>query len=396
MKSLDYSVLHHAQSRLSSDMHFKHKAGFTLVEIMVAMVIGMLAIIVVMQVFAGFEGQKRSTTGGGDAQNGGAIALNELQRIVRESGYGINSIDILGCTVTLPSGGVFPLMPVTINSAAVPAGDADTDTLLVFSGTNNSSIEGAKITAQIVQNNYTVDSSGAFQVGDMVTTIPKNRPTPCNLTLEAVTAVSTPNVSVATGEADRGEGTLFNMGATPRILAYRVVNSNLTVCDYWANNCGDAGLANNLAVWVPIAEDIVSMRAQYGNDVTSASSANMDGVVDEYSQAIPNIPTQPFGVVKDECNAIRIAAIRMVLVVRNSQPERTIVTDSAPVWRGTTATTLATSAPPINLSPLVINLSQTVDPSLPFTWQNFRYKTFQTVSPIRNITSVISDGVSAC
>ncbi|MCX7179106.1 MAG: prepilin-type N-terminal cleavage/methylation domain-containing protein, partial [Proteobacteria bacterium] len=54
--------------------------GFSLVEIMVGMVIGMLGIIVMMQIFALAEGQKRSTTGGGDAQNTGAIALYGLQR----------------------------------------------------------------------------------------------------------------------------------------------------------------------------------------------------------------------------------------------------------------------------------------------------------------------------
>ena len=57
MSKTPYSTMH----RLS--------AGFSLVEIMIGMVIGMLGIIVMMQIFALSEGQKRTTTGGGDAQN---------------------------------------------------------------------------------------------------------------------------------------------------------------------------------------------------------------------------------------------------------------------------------------------------------------------------------------
>ena len=50
-------------------------AGFSLVEVMVAMVIGLLGIIVMMQMFSVFEGQKRTTTGGDDANSSGAVSL---------------------------------------------------------------------------------------------------------------------------------------------------------------------------------------------------------------------------------------------------------------------------------------------------------------------------------
>jgi type IV pilus assembly protein PilW len=49
-----------------------HTAGFSLVEIMVGLAIGMLAVIVILQVFALSEGRKRTTTSGGDAQSNGA------------------------------------------------------------------------------------------------------------------------------------------------------------------------------------------------------------------------------------------------------------------------------------------------------------------------------------
>ncbi len=70
--------------------------GFTLVEVMVAMVIGLIGILIVLQVFSTVESQRQATTGSGDAQNNGAIALHSLQRDVRQAGYGINALNVLG------------------------------------------------------------------------------------------------------------------------------------------------------------------------------------------------------------------------------------------------------------------------------------------------------------
>jgi len=66
----------------------KQNLGFSLVEIMVGMVIGLLSTIVVMQVYATFEGQKRTTTSGSDAQTNGAVALYTVERDARLAGYG--------------------------------------------------------------------------------------------------------------------------------------------------------------------------------------------------------------------------------------------------------------------------------------------------------------------
>ncbi len=69
--------------------------GFTLIEIMVAMTIGMLGIMIMMQVFTLFLGQKRTTSGAADAQENGLIALYTMERDVRMSGLGLVG---LGCT----------------------------------------------------------------------------------------------------------------------------------------------------------------------------------------------------------------------------------------------------------------------------------------------------------
>ncbi|MDA0190077.1 MAG: hypothetical protein OSW77_07035 [Proteobacteria bacterium] len=64
-------------------------AGFGLVELMVGLVVGLITTLVITQVFASFEGQKRTTSGVGDIQTNGAFAVYQIEREVRMAGYGL-------------------------------------------------------------------------------------------------------------------------------------------------------------------------------------------------------------------------------------------------------------------------------------------------------------------
>ena len=122
----------------------KHQVGFSLVEIMVGMVIGMFAIIVMLQSFSFFEERKRTASGGSDAMSEGVMALYALQRDIRQAGYGVSALEVLGCPLIV-SGVSMALAPVTINPAAaiIPAGDDNTDTLLVITAIPKVSRKGA-------------------------------------------------------------------------------------------------------------------------------------------------------------------------------------------------------------------------------------------------------------
>src|SRR2546428_8334843 len=73
--------------------------GFSMVELMVAMLIGLLGMIIIFQVFEVSEGIKRTTTSGGDAQQNGAIALYVMERDLRNAGMGFNDAPLAGCTI---------------------------------------------------------------------------------------------------------------------------------------------------------------------------------------------------------------------------------------------------------------------------------------------------------
>jgi len=388
----------------------RHGYGFTLIEILVGMVIGMIGIIVVMQVFALFEGQKRTTSGGGEAQNTGAIALSSISDDIRQAGYGFSLINLIGCSVELRTSPTTVtlnvLAPVMINPVSIPAGDANTDTLQIAYGNSNLLPEGNSIVAPPIDTtHFSVQAYKSFNVGDYVLATPLGRS--CTVahpaTLNQVAAVTNPTLTLTPGVGvSVTPGLLFNLGQTVTIHVYAVRNGNLTVCDYMVNDCGDPNKVSPLdsTVWVPIAGNIVSLRAQYGQDITnnqpSVTSPNtglMDGVVDIYSQTSP----ANTGASKDACDWLRIPSIRLALVARNSQLEKTAVTAAAPLWDGSTAannnpvwtgSTAGASANPIDLSQYP---NGTANPN----WQNYRYKVFQTTLPIRNITSSVSLGVAS-
>lgn len=404
--------------------HFR-PAGFSLVEIMVGMVIGMLGIIVMMQVFALAEGQKRTTTGGNDAQTNGAIAMAGLQRDLRQAGFGISDVRIIGCDLLLPNGVTLPAMaPVIINPPALAGlGDLKTDTLLVFYGNDNSTPQGdlfqgyTNAPPSMPSNNiYPLTTATSFNAGDYVIAVPwaddvypssapatpTSRPvqgTSCGpLLLDKVIAVTPANVTVKTGvtASTMGNNSLvFNLGAAPKILAYAIRKGNLERCDFFVpasppgagvwNDCSDP------AKWTQIAGNIVSMRAQYGRDTTVLAvpplTATMDGIVDVFDQATPALqtPTTP-ATPTTRCGWMRISAVRLVLVGRSDQYEydkkqaNGYVTCGAgcaaptPTWIGSTA------GNPAGSGAASIDLSSYAD------WQHYRYKVFQTVVPLRNVT----------
>ncbi len=344
--------------------------GFTLVEVMVAMVIGMIGLIVMMQVFSVAEGQRRTTTGSGDAQSNGAIALYALQRDIRQGGYGFNALNAMGCPLTLPapaSRTLTQLAPVVIN-ADVPAGDDNSDTLLVTFGNNEGPPEGDVVTA-VNGSLIAVSTAVNYRVNQWVVAAPSAPLNGCALTLAQVTAVAAPNVTIASSGAVDG-GTLFNLGDNPRILAYAVRAGKLTVCDYRLADCGaDCTAADDTcsASWVPIANDIVSLRAQYGHASTATSG------VDSWNQSTPEDDASQAALA---CLWARTSALRIAVVARNSQPDPNPLpvnededhNDRPPLWAGSGGD----GAPNIALSARA-------------NWKNYRYKVFETVIPLRNL-----------
>src|SRR5258705_8266432 len=114
---------------MSAFRHRVSQRGFSMVELLVAMLIGLIGMIIIFQVFEVSEGIKRSTTSGGDAQQNGVIALYTMERDFKNAGMGFNDTTFAGCNIVgfdnkratpnfPPAGVAMKLAPVFITSGA--------------------------------------------------------------------------------------------------------------------------------------------------------------------------------------------------------------------------------------------------------------------------------------
>jgi type IV pilus assembly protein PilW len=347
--------------------------GFSLVEIMVALVIGMIGVLVIMQVARTAEAQRRVTTGSGDSQSNGTLAIHSVQRDIRLAGYGFNSLNAVGCKLSIPARGSLSavtldvLAPVTINPPEdiVPAGDGGTDTLLIVHGDSEAPPEGDTIVSLEdigTKRRVGVTSAVNFRDGDWVFVAPPSPEADCALILRQA-EVHAPTIDVA---ADIGAAlghSLFDLGSPPRIVAYAVRDGDLTMCDYIRAEC------DNVSNWTVVANGIVGLRVHYGHDTGAP------GDIDAWNQVSPQWAALPAGPDKQErfaCAWARISAVRLALVARGGERQRENVTASVPRWTGSGSATTP-DAP--------FDLSLTVGPD----WQHFRYQVYETVMPLRNV-----------
>lgn len=343
--------------RLSLKTSAPARRGFSLVELLVGIVVAMAAVIVVMQVFKVSEGQRRAASGGDDAQTTGAIALSLLQRDLRQAGQGFSNPALLDCQLRLGnSRSITHLAPVTINPAGIPAGDSNTDVVLVAYGTGQGSPEGSLINSQPGAATYAVTAPQAFVANDYVVATPQNRAAPCALDLTTVAgAPAGTNVAVALGMTNAPNGALFTFGATPRFVAYAVRSGRLTTCDFLTQDCTSSDAAN----WSEVGDGIVSLRAEYARD----TSASRDAIPDVYDQTTPS----------SWCGWSRVVATRVVLVARSRQPEKEDVAASAPSWSGAASIVIGGDG-----------------------WKRYRYKTYETTVPLRNMPPAGDVNFTSC
>lgn len=354
--------------------------GFSLIELMVGLVLGLLTILVVAQVSSVAEGQKRTTTSGSDAQTNGALALYAVQRDVEAAGYGLSVVpDVLGCTVKgQGSAGPalqFPLVPVLIEFGA--AGESDVVHVL------SSRKAGFSLPTRITENHsqtseiFVVQSTLGINAGDVMIAVPaawtaSNTCTLFNATSssdKSMTATSLPHEAGDTGPWNHSTllpgggyaaGSLvLNLG-TMSLLTYRVTADG-TLQQQSVDQTG-------LAVTEDLYPQIVTLRALYGKDVDD------DGTIDAYDAVTP----------ATAADWSQVVAIRLAVVARSAQFEKEVVTTVEPLWDVGAAVPVTDHfgiANDCNGASKCLTLGI----SGPADWQHYRYKVYDTVVPLRNV-----------
>jgi len=369
-----------------STMNFRssRQRGFTLVELMVGVVIGMLSILVITQVMTLAEGKKRTVSMGSDAQVNGALALFTIQRDIEQAGYGaVVSPDALGCVVNYKFGSAsassFTLAPVVIGDGGA-ANASDTLTILQANTTGFSTpmlLTGASAQSD---DHFTVASTLGAATDGLMIAVPVTQDATHACTLFSVEGASTnvlsntnlPHASTSGyGQWNAGLGTIMPTGGYPNksyVLNMGAMISRLYAVSSAGNlTTSDLGLTTGTRPATPpdAYPQIVMMQALYGKDTDG------DGVVDTYNKTAPanNAAWQ------------KVLSIRVALVSRSNQYEKDVVTTAAPGWDVGTNTTVAGTTSTCNGSSKCLQL----DVSGLTDWQHYRYKVYDTIIPLRNV-----------
>jgi type IV pilus assembly protein PilW len=340
--------------------HSRRSRGFGIVEVLVAMVVGMLAVAAITAVFWSSEAQKRTITSGADASENGLVALSTIERDVRVAGLGLMEI---ACSAVngynANAGGTFSFnpLPVTITRDAPTAGSDRLD--VIYSGSPFGNLS-TQLANPVPGPGATVNvfNGQGFGAGDVI--LISQGTQPCLLMQASAAAARTGgwwNIPHAAGGAfpfNDPPSASFPVGgyATGAI----VVNmGNIARRQYFVQNGRLMMQDLNLAVSavspvnpVPIADNIVTVRAQYGRDTDG------DGYVDVYDVTAP-------------AAASNVVALQIAVVARSAQLEKNAVAPSTlQLWNGGTVANGGAIA-------------------LDTTAQQYRYKVYQTTVPLRNV-----------
>lgn len=339
------------------DMNANRETGFTLVEMLVSVAIGLIGIVVMFQVMSVGESLKRTTSAGSDSQIAGTVSMFSLEGDVRPAGLGFGrgvdgaAVPSLGCTVSAKgSTASFLLVPVLITQGAA-AGDPDTITTLY--GNSSLFVSTQKFKGS-TNNSKTVDGSyGGFRVGDVVVAGGSGAGTACEMF--QISSDATPgtlgHATVATfnpapSQIAYTSGFLYNLGSNPQRNVWSIQNGRLMMQDSLRS-----------ANAVEVGDNIIDLQAQYGVDGAGGGNAT-DGQLEDGDWTT----TAP-------ANWSRLLAVRVALLSRSQQFEKTEVTPNAPAWSGGVFT--------------MSNIAGAAGDAA--NWKRYRYRVYEKVIPLRNM-----------
>lgn len=379
----------------------RRQAGVTLIELMVALVIGLLLTGAVFGVLATFEGRKRTLTSGNDVEQAGQLAMYKIDHWLRSAGAGLpQAADFAyGCPLhaaragrqLLPRGaaieapfdhvdpgdaGVFRLAPVLIlpGQTSPNFSGQRSDVLVLMAGVPSGGV-AAPFAEAASAAALSLAYAGDFAGDDLALVVdqPGDGGTrrPCLLTqvqagfkgtgstLPLAGDYHAANVGDASLAAYTDHASALRLGApagsgAPQFLLLGVGDGNV-LYSYDLLQTGAAPLQAQ-------ADGVFEMHALYGVD------SDGDGKVDRWASPADGDYAHEVLTAGDELAARRlqqIRAVRVGLLMRSALPEKNSVTAGDPVLFAELGA-LAFTRP------------------LTDAERHFRYRTIEQTVPVRN------------
>ena len=354
--------------------------GASLIEIMVGVVIGLIAILVIYQVFAVSEGLRRNTTGVGDAQQNGLLTSFALGIELANAGNGIatSAQRLYNCS-NLSADPTKSYRPVPVLITAGATADLP-DEFSVFYSASTSLVTPVPFAsvpttyasgADFVVQSPLPGALNAFKPGDMVIAIKDPRaPDVCARSIiKTVTGPAGEFVTLAhtlqdgAGVDFTSESQLFNLGQATRVQRVRYYTELVDPSKpdspriLYSQNLLTPAIAP-----VPLASGVVNLKAQYGIDTDN------DGFLDDWveaSEAGWDAATLMAGAGTKIEQLSSIKAVRIGVVTRSEQFD--------PAATAFAHTLFNCAAPPCDGA---------IDITAPAQW---RYRVYETIVPLRNV-----------
>jgi type IV pilus assembly protein PilW len=369
----------------------RRQRGFSLIEVMVGLTVGLLAILAITQTLSMFENQKRNTTANADAQENGLVGLFTIEQDARKAAAGFTHPEAFNCqnfysyfsTGGLPGApiptDVFNTTPVSITDG----GSGNPDVVTVRTGVRFLGSIPTKLKATMTNpwDPLIVERIYDFTDSDVIMVVSSGG---TNCTLMRVTSIDAANFTLqhaggqdpdynpsntymttnswpgyAEGSSVFRVGTAAGGGVASRTYSVNASNSLQA-------SVAASGAAPNTEV---LASEIVELQAQYGIADAGSQQIN-DWVSATGAWAAPSV-----------ANRQRIKAIRVVVVARSGKRDAAVVTNTCTNNAGTNYGPCAWSDSAGDPAPLIDLRANAGDTE----WQHYRYKTYQTVIPMRNV-----------
>lgn len=357
----------------------RQQAGMSLVELLIGLLIGLVAVLAITNLFSGFEASKRIISGGADAQSTGVLALYYLQRDAQNAGFGLpvyNSSDPspLKCPINTSinqAGVVINLSPLVIVD-----GGLGNDIVRIRYGNPGSGGASVRATGNMT-NPALVGPLIGCQVNDVVLFHQTEATQNCSLariqqlnadrTINALAELNTAPTASPVTNLNGSDWVRFScLGAWNQ---YEYAINGAQELTRAGGTSSSVPFPNSGAV--PVASDIVALQAQYGITNTADSEGVFLNRVDQWADATGN-----FGSAISLENRNRIRAIRIAVVARDGNLQKTAVSQQCNgAVQGLSRVCIWKS----DAAPSNVNLTQIAN------WQRYRYRTYEVIVPLRNL-----------
>ena len=354
--------------------------GMSLVELLVAVAIGLVGILIITQAYLVGDNFNRATLGEGGAQTNGLISLYTIERDARNAGYGFNNSAALGCGnlywyydpnySSNIGGGTLPnitLAPFVITHDTVTPANPDKISFMYSS-------EGERMMPTTISSfnakssEVSVDGTDGFKSGDLVLMVNAGGCTLGKITqvqgvaqkLQLNPGVSAPFNPPAWGSFPTtyaSGDSILNLG-NPTVRTYQIASGRLQTID--------SLFTTGAATAVDLVDAVVDLRALYGKDT------NNDNIVDTYDYTTPTT----------SAGWLQITSAKIAVLTRVGNYEKKSAgasecdaTTTVPTWSGSTATGQVTTANPF----LAISVASGSEDRC------YRYRVFETTVPLRNM-----------